>query len=307
MILYALLRRLLGGSGWVGVALTYPPQLPWLAPGIVLGLLALAVRRRRAIAFNVLATIVVLFSVTGFTWHLGAAPRGRTIRVMTYNIAGGMRGGFHILNDVSAQQPDIAAFQESAPWGEHLDPIDALLTALPGYVVQRSPEVAVLSRFPITSWRAVPLPLREGRECLEVRVSTPAGPLTVITAHLSSVDVIHAAPGLDGAARLALLHDAQGHAVADLAMRASPPVLVLGDFNSTPQGPAYRHMIAFGVDAFGAAGRGFGYTYSADHPLVRIDYVFAGPGLRVLKAWTPHTHGSDHRPVVAEIALQARR
>lgn len=249
---------------------------------------------------------MVLVGLMGFTWspRRGAAPGARTIRVMTYNIAGGSLGIPRVLDDVTRQRPDIVALQEAQPWGDYLDPSEAILTATPGYEVRRSRQIVVMSRFPILSSKILALPLAVGREYLQVRAATPDGPLTVIATHLTSVNVVHGGGSRRGrVARLAVLHDRQGRAVAQVARAAPPPAIVLGDFNSPPHGPAHRHLSRFGADAFAAAGRGFGYTYSAHRPLVRIDHIFVGPGLRVLRAWTPQVHGSDHRPVVADIAL----
>ena len=98
---------------------------------------------------------------------------------------------------------------------------------------------ALLSRFPITRWRAHELP-RCGRP-FDVRVllaadlETPAGRLTVFSAHTSG-DACHA------------------RAVADL-VRASAgplPAVVMGDFNADPASPAVRLLTreAGFVDAF---------------------------------------------------------
>jgi len=38
-------------------------------------------------------------------------------------------------------------------------------------------------------------------------------------------------------------------------------------------------------------------------PILRIDYVWAGGGATPLRCWTEEAAPSDHRPVLAEIAL----
>jgi len=304
---YVVLRWLLGGWGRLGVVLTYPPQLPWLPPSLALGALALALRRWRALRWNAAAALLALFGAMGFHWslRLGRAPAGETIRVMTYNVAGCSRGTSAMLGDVAALKPDIIALQEGVSWRQSFDPVEAILTSWPDYEARRSGGIAIISRFHFTGAQAVAHPMRRGRGSLEVRLATPHGPLTVITTHLSSVDIVHGWH-LSSVAQLAALHEAQSAAVAALAEAAQAPVVVMGDFNAPPGSRAHRRLAGFGADAFSAAGRGFGYTYSSRRPLVRIDHIFAGPGVRVSRAWVPGTHGSDHRPVVADIALPPR-
>lgn len=92
-------------------------------------------------------------------------------------------------------------------------------------------------------------------------------------------------------------------------------VLCLGDLNATPDSEPVQIMIsglrdAYRVSAtppYGPAGTFNGFKLDA--PLLdRIDYVFLGPGWRVLRyaALTDTTHArfpSDHLPVVVRLAL----
>jgi endonuclease/exonuclease/phosphatase family metal-dependent hydrolase len=48
---------------------------------------------------------------------------------------------------------------------------------------------------------------------------------------------------------------------------------------------------------------GSGFTYPADHPAKRIDYVLLSPHFRVRSAIVPVTEASDHRPVVVELTM----
>jgi len=83
------------------------------------------------------------------------------------------------------------------------------------------------------------------------------------------------------------------------------PVLVVGDFNSTPHQWAYRH-IARGLQRVGDRGMwGQEATFPAHRPLVRIDHILAGPAWEVVDARVPALDGdttiSDHRPVAARL------
>jgi endonuclease/exonuclease/phosphatase (EEP) superfamily protein YafD len=79
------------------------------------------------------------------------------------------------------------------------------------------------------------------------------------------------------------------------------PVLVSGDFNSTPHNRAF-HGIAEGLqDAFKVAGDGWGATYHADKPLVRIDYVLASDEWEVVAAHVTQADHSDHKALIVRL------
>jgi len=80
------------------------------------------------------------------------------------------------------------------------------------------------------------------------------------------------------------------------------PVIVVGDFNSTPHHWVYRHISGSLTDAHRAAGTGFGWTFPAGRPLVRIDHVLVSDAWEVVRTRVSHHHAtSDHRPVVTRL------
>ncbi|MEE6294559.1 endonuclease/exonuclease/phosphatase family protein [Georgenia wangjunii] len=138
--------------------------------------------------------------------------------------------------------------------------------------------VALLSRYPVTSWHVRPLrpgpmrvPRRTGagwgvagryvrvdpaRVCLAAVLATPAGPLSVAVTHLS-VDV--------PTARRQLAESAW-------ALRTLPgPHVLLGDLNLT--GPDAE--AATGMSRLAVAD-----TFTARRPRRQIDHVLGGPGVR---------------------------
>jgi endonuclease/exonuclease/phosphatase (EEP) superfamily protein YafD len=90
-------------------------------------------------------------------------------------------------------------------------------------------------------------------------------------------------------------------------LEAEPyPFIVCGDLNSTPRNWVYGHIAQDLQDAFRRAGRGWGGTYHARLPLVRIDVVFASEEWEIRDAHVSRTVASDHFPVLAELALPPR-
>ncbi|CAN5611250.1 endonuclease/exonuclease/phosphatase family protein [soil metagenome] len=79
------------------------------------------------------------------------------------------------------------------------------------------------------------------------------------------------------------------------------PVIIIGDFNSTPNQRDYRVLAGDRQDAFRAAGVGHGGTWRSDYPFVRIDHIIADTSFVVTHAHVPDARLSDHRPIIARI------
>jgi len=81
------------------------------------------------------------------------------------------------------------------------------------------------------------------------------------------------------------------------------PVILSGDFNSTPDSWVYRRFSAGLQDAYRVAGDGWGATYHSSFPILRIDWVLLDPEFEVVSA-AVHPLGasvSDHRPLVVRL------
>lgn len=79
------------------------------------------------------------------------------------------------------------------------------------------------------------------------------------------------------------------------------PLLLCGDFNSTPHNWSFQRLAAGRRDAFRDAGRGWGATYHAQLPFARIDHVLIGPEWESLSARVYPSSISDHRPLLVRL------
>jgi endonuclease/exonuclease/phosphatase family metal-dependent hydrolase len=105
---------------------------------------------------------------------------------------------------------------------------------------------------------------------------------------------------------LGLRGEERGRHVAELAtlLEGSPGRFLLGgDLNALPGEPGPSRLATLATDCWEVAGDGPGSTFPSDEPSARIDYLFAGPAARPLRAWTAGGTVSDHLMVIAEIAL----
>jgi endonuclease/exonuclease/phosphatase (EEP) superfamily protein YafD len=68
----------------------------------------------------------------------------------------------------------------------------------------------------------------------------------------------------------------------------------------------YRRHWSSMTNGFSQAGRGFGYTRRAGWIQLRIDHVLADDGWVVQAARLLPDYGSDHRPMMVDVAYRTR-
>jgi endonuclease/exonuclease/phosphatase family metal-dependent hydrolase len=129
----------------------------------------------------------------------------------------------------------------------------------------------------------------EPRGALVVIVPTARGRWQTINTHLdaSAEDTYRRQEAAD---LLDLVHQ---------RLAAGIPLLVGGDFNSTPDSAVQRTLASAGLrDAWAECGQGDGFTYPSDAPTKRIDYLFLTGDLHCASAQVLDTKISDHRPLL---------
>jgi endonuclease/exonuclease/phosphatase family metal-dependent hydrolase len=102
--------------------------------------------------------------------------------------------------------------------------------------------------------------------------------------------------------RTAILHENESR-IIDSAIRQSPyPVIYCADMNAVPCTYSYKKVRGSLKDAFLEKGFGFGQTYDALSPTLRIDVCFVDERLKVSDCFVRRLHGlSDHFPVVTTL------
>jgi vancomycin resistance protein VanJ len=93
-----------------------------------------------------------------------------------------------------------------------------------------------------------------------------------------------------------------GVQVLGQAVAADPSkrVVLLGDLNGTVGDRALAGLTAQLESAQDVAGDGFGFTWPASFPVLRIDQILVR-GVTPDSSWVLPANGSDHRPVEATI------
>ena len=257
------------------------------------------------------ALVLLILPLVALTMWKDVEPiqgAGYPVRVMSYNLHQGFDvHGSHGLEDIArviqAENPDIIALQEvSRGWvvNGSVDMLVWLSQRLEmDYVWGPAADPvwgnAVLSRLPIISSQNHRMPnndtVRLDRAFLTVEVDVGGGEtIDVVATHFHSGDG-------DSAIRVP-----QAMAVLE-AVNSGRSTVLIGDFNAHPDHPEMLLLADSGFnDTFVATGAtGDGFTYPADNPWERIDYVWASPDLKVRDLSVPDSLASDHLAVAVTL------
>lgn len=86
------------------------------------------------------------------------------------------------------------------------------------------------------------------------------------------------------------------------AARLEGPLVLMGDFNLTPDTDAYRKLAAALTDVTALAAQP-AHTFPSHAPTVQIDYIFCNGAVKPISATVLGVIASDHCPVLAEVEL----
>lgn len=315
-------HALLGDSRWWSFLLnTFALYL--FVPLVAIVPLALVVRRALLRA-SALAGLLIFLAIYGPLFvppalrphPPAAAPR---LTALTFNVHVTNMNSAGIVDALRRADADVVGLQEVNP---------AVAQALRRDLADRYPyqvlqapgapsTTAILSRYPLQA-TGITLPGQWNDAPLVVRLRFAGTAVTVLDAHPVSTLLTR------GQIREETRQRAEtAQAIAAFVRAQQDPVLVLTDFNATDQSTPYAIVTRVLGDAWREGGFGFGHTFPGDDSfngtrprvrdwyipqwLVRIDYVFHSRQWQTVDARIGPWDGvSDHRPVVATLALVQR-
>jgi len=279
--------------------------LPWLGLLIPV-LLAGALWRRSASALAALL-LPALVWLHLFGGVLGDKSHpGGFLTVASENVNAGNPDPAATARDLAASGADVLALVELTPQATGVYE-QGLARAYPYRTLRGT--VGLWSRWPLSGTRSIDImdygPLAatipaDGKlasdRALRTTVATAHGPLTVYVAHPGSVRV-NPRSGFWTASRNIGLQALSQAVAADSSKR----VVLLGDLNGTTGDRAFDGLTTQLRSAQDVAGAGFGFTWPAVFPVVRIDQILVR-GVQPDRSWVRPANGSDHRPVEARIS-----
>jgi endonuclease/exonuclease/phosphatase family metal-dependent hydrolase len=241
----------------------------------------------------------------------------RELRVLVYNVhagkdAAGIDNLERVADLVRATRADIVLLQEVDRGTRRSGNVDQLgvLAQRTGFSVAFGKTldydggeygIAILSRWPIADHALVRLPVEppqqrsggsyEPRGAQRVRLRDP-GQTAVVNTHLDASREDH-------------YRRQEIRTVLAIAREAEAGVLIGGDFNSTPDSEVQADARQAGVrDAWLICGQGDGFTYPANVPTKRIDYLYLTGSATCSRAEVLDSQASDHRPLLVTVRLR---
>lgn len=297
-------RHLVADDFWPLSWLVFAPPQVFLIPTLVLLLIA-ARRKQRKIAFFNFALFLVSWPVLcGFNTAFPKLTARSQLRVMTYNIRYASGGIEEIARVIEQENPDIICLQEVIAKDSWPDPFPALKKYFPQYSVSRYGQLVTLTRRPIIHQQSHSLPQQDGCGILETHIVFQGKVLRIYNAHfINPVDGKLLEWPQQIRKRARIRHD-QLQLLTRLSQSQSSPYFIAGDFNTPSHGRTNRSLLALGRDAFASGAIGFGDTFPAIFPVLRIDRVFASSSLQPQTSRVLPTRASDHRPLVADFIVK---
>nr|WP_236023384.1 endonuclease/exonuclease/phosphatase family protein [Chitinophaga chungangae] len=178
----------------------------------------------------------------------------------------------------------------------------------------------VFSRFPIVDTARIAFRggYKNNEDLVSVKLLVHGDTVQLLTGHLSSYrlntgdyDAVGSTDGgkiksVMGKMRRSFANRVrQAEIMAGEVAKSKYPVIVTGDFNAIPLSYTYKTIRGGKLqDAFLEKGSGFGRTYAALSPTLRIDYVLAGKEFTVEDFSIHREKGLQHFPVMARLSLK---
>jgi endonuclease/exonuclease/phosphatase family metal-dependent hydrolase len=231
------------------------------------------------------------------------------IRVLSYNIRSMRDDTDALARVIRACEPDLVLIQEAPRffrWRKKLARLarESGLVVVTGGATTTGPAILSSLRASVERTEDILLPPTPGlhRRGFATAVVRFAGTrLGVLSCHLS----------LQKDER----YDQAGMLLDRLAGMGVEHVIVGGDLNERPDGPAFRRLTDTLTDCRAASPWGGEHTWTPADPYQRIDAIFATEGIEVLGCGVPFEHpgvtdadlraATDHLPVLAALKIPA--
>jgi len=267
--------------------------------------IALALRNWAAVAVAGLATLCLAFAVLPRALGDGTVdPAGRqTLSVLSANVFHGSADAEELVEMVKRYRVDLLSVQELTPSFAHKMRRAGLDRLLPRSIEETSDSDSAAGS---GLYSRLPMHKLPGGERFFFR--QPRAVLRMPGGRRVRVVAIHPIPPGRG------VEEIWDDTLESLPSAGSgPPWVLVGDFNATLDIAPFRDLLDRGYrDAGAVAGEGLEPTFptmgfGSLPPFITIDHVLADHRLDVVDYEVKDLPGTDHRPVLAELALPERR
>ena len=218
------------------------------------------------------------------------------LRLLVVNVEAGNERFESVRRVIAQTKPDIVGVIELTP-----DWADYLRRSIPQYRMRRlAPRdgaygIGLYSRLPLLAGRVEQFPPEDGPPTVVARVRAAGQPVTVVVTHVHTPFA-------------GSIHARQLQALAEARPRLGRRLALCGDFNTVPWAGPFRRLAETArlADLYG--GSWPGYSWPTWNPLLRVplDNCLVSEGLAVTRRSNGPDVGSDHFPLVVDLAVTAR-
>ncbi|MSR57746.1 MAG: hypothetical protein EXS05_08740 [Planctomycetaceae bacterium] len=269
--------------------------------GLLVGTALLFYFRRwylAAVGAGLLALHVVVLSPLYLPTEARPAGSAR-LRVLSLNVLVSNTDYARTVDFVREADPDIAVFLEvTPPWGRELTALDdgwpySFTHADAGFF-----GVAIYSRLPLDERRLEQL--SQACPAIVARVTLGGQPVTIFGVH----------PNRPMLGAGAVMRDRQLKVLADLVDAEPGAKIVVGDMNVTSWSPGFTDFLARSGLRDSRLGLGIQPSWPSMFPAllrIPIDHCLVSPEVEVVARRVGPSLGSDHLPVIADLAIGSAR
>ena len=286
------------GRVWWGFELATHFRVQYIILFSILTVAMLFKRRWALLAISGTCMLIHLFAVLPVYFnHLEkpAEQPSEPIKILFSNVRGKNTHHDLVLNLISREAPDVVVLQEvNDNWIQSLEPLDNTYPYRQVVRTKYYERLALFSRLPIMTSRNMSF----GNYQVPTLIATlnfRNHRLTIYTAHLTSPTSPQDAQARNQELKL----------IASEINSAREPAILVGDLNITPWSPYFNDLMR----STGLKDSRDGFGIQASWPsylppfLIPLDHCLVHPSIQVLDRRLGPYIGSDHYPILLELAL----
>jgi endonuclease/exonuclease/phosphatase (EEP) superfamily protein YafD len=290
-------------AGWLSwwwlpceLASHFRVQYLWIA--LICTISLAAAQQWRAAALAAVPVVLNLAVILPLYWpRQNRETESRPIRLESINVYSGNRRHADVLKFIAATQPDIVLLEEVT--SEWRDVFDALAADFPYQETELREDnfgIGLVSRLPLESVQVRKVG-SAGLPSIVARLRWEGAPLTIVGTH----------PLPPAGREMWRLRNGQFEALAALSRTLSGAVVVIGDLNTTSWSAHFGTLLDGTRLRDSRPGFGVQASWPAWSPLPRIpiDHCLVSPEIMVRRRFIGADVGSDHFPLVVDLAIDA--
>ncbi|MFF4244820.1 endonuclease/exonuclease/phosphatase family protein [Streptomyces sp. NPDC001822] len=265
---------------------------------VVLGVTAMvpALRSRWVVVVSAALVIahVALLAPRFISEYRDVPPDSTELRVATLNADGGGADARAVVELVRTERIDVLAVEQMPSAGVRALRRAGLDELMPYRELHPEYDSSIYSRYPLSDGGTTHVDTAWPQTTAEVSVGGRRTRLVAVHTYYPLGDTERWARDMS--------------ALTAVARRSGPDTVFLGDFNASLDHASMRALLAAGLtDVHAELGRGWSRTWPVGlgfvPPLIQLDHVLHGPDLAGVSVGERTVPGTDHRAVVAVLAL----